>query len=132
MLPAHQSILCIRLISNNLNEVRQSTECIIDDLCDHAVDLRQHPPRYDRGKARANFLNEANQKKLRSRKIKAAICRQLDDLPRNLHTIDTLLASSSLIWFSGMFDRLLVASGELLLSLVLRSEFPSGTTLIPM
>jgi transposase, IS5 family len=53
-----------------LNEARQSTERMIDDLCGQATDLRQYRPRYDRGKARANFLNVAKQKKPRRRKIK--------------------------------------------------------------
>jgi hypothetical protein len=36
-----------------LNEARESTERIIDDLCDQHMDFRKHRPRYDRGKARA-------------------------------------------------------------------------------
>jgi hypothetical protein len=42
-----------------LNEARESTERIIDDLCDQRSDLRQHRPRYDHGAARANFLSVA-------------------------------------------------------------------------
>ena len=45
-----------------LNEVRESTERIIDDLCDQHSDFRKHKPNYDRGRARANFLNVAKQK----------------------------------------------------------------------
>jgi len=75
-----------------VNEAKQSTERIIDDLCDQGADLRQHRPRYDRGKARANFLNVAKQKKRRRRKIKASIRRQLDYLQRNLDAIDALIA----------------------------------------
>ena len=78
-----------------LNEARQSTERMIDDLCGQATDLRQYRPRYDRGKARANFLNVAKQKKPRRRKIKAAIRRQLDYLHRNLDAIDALIASGA-------------------------------------
>ena len=78
-----------------LNEARQSTERMIDDLCGQAADLRQYRPRYDRGKARANFLNVAKQKKPRRRKIKAAIRRQLDYLHRNLDAIDALIASGA-------------------------------------
>jgi IS5 family transposase len=54
-----------------LNEARESTERIIDDLCDQRSDLRKHRSRYDRGRERAAFLNVAKQKKTRSRKIKA-------------------------------------------------------------
>jgi len=72
--------------------VRQSTERIIDDLCDQDVDLRKHRPRYDRGRARANFLNVTKQRRPPLCKIKAAIRRQLDYLQRILDAIDTLIA----------------------------------------
>ena len=76
-----------------LNEARESTERIIDDLCDQHSDLRKRKkPRYDRGRARAIFLSVAKQKKPRRRKIKAAIRRQLDYLQRNLDAIDALIA----------------------------------------
>jgi hypothetical protein len=39
-----------------LNEARESTERIIDDLCKQSTDLRKHRPRYVRGRARAVFL----------------------------------------------------------------------------
>jgi hypothetical protein len=73
-----------------LNEARESTERILDDLGDQQMDLRKHRPRYDRAKARAIFLNVAKQKKPRRRKIKAAIRRQLDYLQRNLEAIDVI------------------------------------------
>ena len=47
-----------------LNEARESTERIIDDLCKQRSDLGRYRPRYDRGVARANFLNIAKQKSL--------------------------------------------------------------------
>lgn len=78
-----------------LNEARESTERIIDHLCDQHSDFRRHKPRYDRGKARAAFLNVARQKKPRRRKIKAAIRRHLDYLQRNLEAIDALIASGA-------------------------------------
>ena len=78
-----------------LNEARESTERIIDDLCDQDSDSRKHKPRYDRGRARAAFLNVAKQKKPRRRKIKAAIRRQLDYLQRSLDAIDALIASGA-------------------------------------
>ena len=78
-----------------LNEARESTERIIDDLCDRYSDLRTHKPRYVRGKARAAFLSIAKKKKPRRRKIKAAIRRQLDYLQRNLDAIDALIASGA-------------------------------------
>jgi hypothetical protein len=78
-----------------LNEARESTERIIDDLCDQHMELRKYRPRYDRGKARAVFLNVAKQKKPRRRKITAAIRRQLDYLQRNLEAIDALIAAGA-------------------------------------
>ena len=56
-----------------LNAAKWSTERIIDDLCEQRSDLRTHRPRYDRGKARFNFLSVVKQKKPRRHKIKATI-----------------------------------------------------------
>ena len=78
-----------------LNEARASTERIMDDLCIQHSDLRKYKPRYDRGRARAAFLNVAKQKKPRRRKIKAAIRRQLEYLQRNLDAIDALTAAGA-------------------------------------
>jgi hypothetical protein len=78
-----------------LNEARESTERIIDDLCDQRSDPRKHRPRYDRGRALAAFFNVAKQKKPCSRTIKAAIRRQLDYLQRILDAIDALIASGA-------------------------------------
>jgi hypothetical protein len=78
-----------------LNEAMESTERIIDDLCDQRPDLRKHRHRYERGWASAAFLNVAKQKKPCSRKIKAKIRRQLDYLQRNLDAIDALAASGA-------------------------------------
>ena len=78
-----------------LNEARESTERIIDDLCELHPDLCKQRPRYDRLKARAYFLRVAKQKKPRRRKIKAEIRRQLDYLQRNLASIDALIASGA-------------------------------------
>ena len=78
-----------------LNEARESTERIIDDLCDQWPALRNNRPRYDRGKARASFLSVAKQKKPRRRRIKAAIRRQLDYVHRNLSAIDALIAAGA-------------------------------------
>lgn len=42
-----------------LNEAKQSTERVIDDLCKQANGYGPHRPRYDRSKERAHFLNVA-------------------------------------------------------------------------
>jgi len=80
-----------------LNEARESTERIIDDLCEQYPDTRKHRPHYDRGRARSIFLNVAKQKKPRRRKIKAAIRCQLDYLQRNLEAIDALIAAGAML-----------------------------------
>ena len=58
-----------------LNETRESTERIINDLCEQHSHLCRHKLRYDRSKARAAFLNDAKQKKPRRRSITATISR---------------------------------------------------------
>jgi len=78
-----------------LNEARESTEKVIDDLCKQNAGFVSHRPRYHRGKARAHFLSVAKQKKPRRRKLKAAIRRQLGYLQRNLEAIDALIASGA-------------------------------------
>jgi hypothetical protein len=78
-----------------LNEARQTTERVIDDLCKQANGYGAHRPRYDRGKARAHFLNVAKQKRPRRRRLKAAVRRQLSYLQRNLEAIDALIADGA-------------------------------------
>jgi transposase, IS5 family len=95
-----------------LNEARASTERIIDDLYNQHSKLRIHKLRYNRGRARAAFLNVAKQKKPRRRKIKAAIRCQLEYLQRNLDAIDALITSGAML--SGLkthwWQKLLVKS----------------------
>jgi len=76
-----------------LNEARDSIERFIYDLIEIRAGLGGRRPRYGGGKARANVLNVAKQKKPHRRKIKAAIRRQLEYLQRNLGTIDALITS---------------------------------------
>jgi len=78
-----------------LNEARETTDRIIDDLCRQSIGFGIHRPRYDRGKACAHFLNVAKQKKPRRRKLKAAVRRQLSYLQRNLNAIDALIAAGA-------------------------------------
>ena len=82
------------------NKARDSTEQIIDDLIEKRAGLGGHRPHYDRGKARANILNVAKQKKPHRRKITAAIRQHLEYLQRNLGTIDTLITSGA--WLSDL------------------------------
>ena len=75
-----------------LNEARNGTEKIIDDLCHQSKGFGRHRPHYNREKARFSFLTIAKQKKPRLRKIKAAVRKQLSYLQRNLESIDALIA----------------------------------------
>ena len=75
-----------------LNEARQSTERVVDDLCKQSSAFAMRRPRYDRRKAHAHFLSVAKQKKPRRRKIKNAVKKQLSYLQRNLTAIDALIA----------------------------------------
>jgi IS5 family transposase len=75
-----------------LNESRESTERIMDNLRDQWSDLRKHRPRYARGMASAAFLNVAKQMKLPSGRIKAGLRRQLVYLKRIL---DAMIASGA-------------------------------------
>jgi IS5 family transposase len=54
-----------------LNEAIETTKRIIDNLCRQNAGFGAHRPRYDRGKARAHFLNVAKQR----RKLKGAVRR---------------------------------------------------------
>ena len=78
-----------------LNEARQSTERVLDDLCKQGNGYGAHRPRYGRGKARAHFLNVAKQKKPRRRRLKAAVKQQLSYQQRNLIAIDSLVADGT-------------------------------------
>ena len=53
-----------------LNEARESTERIIDDLCDQHSDHRKHKPQYDRGRAQLLFSMSPNRKSLGAGKSK--------------------------------------------------------------
>jgi IS5 family transposase len=71
------------------------TQRFIDDLCRYSAGFGFHRPRYDRSKARAHFLNVANQMKPRRRRLKAVVRRQLSYLKRNLEAINALIAAGA-------------------------------------
>ena len=83
-----------------LNEARQSTERMVDNLCKQSSVFAMHCPRYDRRKAQVHFLSVAKQKKPRCRKIKTAVKKQLSYLRRKLTAIDALTAAGAS--FSGL------------------------------
>ena len=79
------------------NEATESTERILSNLCNQDSKLLIYKPRYDHGRARAAFLNVANQEKPWRRGIKAAIRLQLDYLQWNLDAIDALITSGAML-----------------------------------
>ena len=56
-----------------LNEARQSTEKVVDNLCKQSSAFAMHRSHYGRRKAQVHFLSVAKQKKPRRRKIKTAV-----------------------------------------------------------
>ena len=73
-----------------LNEARENTEAIIEQLWPHSQ-RRGRKTRYNRKKARAEYLRIAKQKRPKSAKTRAAIHRQLECIRYNLEDIDALL-----------------------------------------
>jgi len=80
-----------------LDEVRLSTERIIDELCNQATEFKRHRPRYDRGMVHAHVLRIAKQKRPRRRRVKAAIKRQLDYLQQNSRAVNSLIACGAML-----------------------------------
>lgn len=72
-----------------LNEARENTEAIIDEL--HTVGEKK--PRTYRKRARKDYLALARSRKPNAKKVRKAIGKQLNYLRRNLNTIDTMLES---------------------------------------
>jgi hypothetical protein len=77
-----------------LNEAREKTERIIDDL-HAAMPVKGVKPRTYRRNARKDFLATALCKKPRRNKIRTAIGKQLRHIKRNLSHIDKLLESGA-------------------------------------
>jgi hypothetical protein len=72
-----------------LNEARENTEAIIDEL--HTPGKKK--PRTYRKRARKDYLNIARSREPGAKKLRKAICKQLNYLRRNLNTIDAMLES---------------------------------------
>jgi transposase, IS5 family len=77
-----------------LNEAREKTERIIDDLY-ATTPAKAKKPRTYREKARRDFLTVALSKKPKARKIRTAIGKQLRYIKRNLGHIDSLLENGA-------------------------------------
>ena len=78
-----------------INEMRESIERTIDDLCFHHSELRNYKPKSNRCRALAAFIIVAKQEKPRYMKINAAIRCQSHYLQRNLDAIDATMISGT-------------------------------------
>ena len=77
-----------------LNEAREFTEKVIDELHNPADGVK---PRTYRKKARKAYLNIARSKKRTAKKIRKAIRQQLGFVDRNIHTIEKILCYGKII-----------------------------------
>jgi len=82
-----------------LNECRENTEAMIDDLWE-ASGLSGRRQFYDRKKARAKYLKVAKQRKPRRRQIKQAIKEQIGFVEKNLDVLGGLSPEEcdTLVW----------------------------------
>ena len=78
-----------------LNEARENTERIIEALWAHS-ERKGHKTRYNRKKARKQYLGIAKQKKPKATKTRAVIGKQLEYIRYNLEDIGNLLLRAGL------------------------------------
>lgn len=74
-----------------LNEARENTEQIIEELWPHGP-RGGHKTRYNRKKARSQYLSVAKQKRPKAKKKRTAIRKQLSCVKSNIETIEELLS----------------------------------------
>lgn len=78
-----------------LNECREGTEKIIDDLWGK-TDRKGHKTAYNRKKARKGYLKVAKQRKPRKNQVRQAVRVQLECVEKNLEMLDSVLEGISL------------------------------------
>lgn len=78
-----------------LDEARENTEKIIEELWAHSK-RKGHKTRYNRKKARAQYLRIAKQKRPKAKKTRAVIRKQLAYIKRNLEQIGDLLLETGM------------------------------------
>jgi transposase, IS5 family len=78
-----------------LNEAREKTEAIIDELYAQLKDQLGQKPRTYRHKARQEYLKVAKQRKAHGKTVRKAVRQQLGYLRRNLGHIDELIAAGA-------------------------------------
>ena len=98
-----------------LNQAREYTEKILDQLYQQVKELLERKPRTYRQKARKDYLEVAKQRRPNQKKRRKAIRKQLAYLRRNLSHIDVLLTKgASLSQLSRHNYRMLLVVSELL------------------
>jgi hypothetical protein len=95
-----------------LNEAREVTEKIIDDLFKQLQGKINRKPRCNRDKARNLFLSIIKKKKPRREEIRDAKRFQLNEISRNLRAIDAMIHSGAALLQLGaqLYRKLLVSS----------------------
>lgn len=97
-----------------LNEAREVTEKLIDEMHPHVRESFGNKTRTHRKKARQQFLAVAKIKRPRISKIRKAIQQQLGHLERNLASIDALIACGGWLLVAGRhWHRKLLVVSEL-------------------
>ena len=78
-----------------LNECREGTEKIIDDVWDK-TDRKGHKTAYNRRKARKGYLKIAKQRKPRRKQIRQSVREQLECVEKNVDALEGILATIGL------------------------------------
>lgn len=96
-----------------LNEARETTEAVIDELFKQDLNWQGRKPRCNRDKARNLFLAIIKKKKPKKRELRDAKRFQLKEIRRNLAAIDKLIhCGASLSALSGHLYRKLLVTSE--------------------
>jgi hypothetical protein len=78
-----------------LNESREGTEKIIDDVWDK-TERKGHKTGYNRRKARKGFLHIAKQRKPRNKRVRQAVGEQLEYVEKNVTALEVILSKIGL------------------------------------
>jgi hypothetical protein len=78
-----------------LNECREGTEKIIDDVWDK-TERKGHKTAYSRKKARKDYLKIAKQRKPRKKQVRQAVRDQLECVEKNIATLEEILSKIGL------------------------------------
>ena len=93
-----------------LNECREDTEKIIDDVWDK-TERKGHKTGYNRRKARKGFLHIAKQRKPRKKRVRQAVREQLEYVEKNVAALEGILSKIGLESFGlSNWGRLLIIS----------------------